>query len=154
MNSHRIFILLMLSFILISFKLADLNAQTPKNEIMNNTKKGGIVFFSTLKLEEISKFYIEEIGCELWLDQGACRILKHGNMLLGFCQGEEPDKDGVITFFYPEKEAVDTMYSELQNVAKHPPKMNPKFRIYHFYAEDPEGRAIEFQFFDHQLNEY
>src|SRR6056297_2588837 len=115
-----------------------------KSDMEKNTNiNGGIVFFATEKLDSVTDFYIEKIGCELWLDQGACKILKHGNMLFGFCKSDHVDKGAVITFFYPEKEMVDKMYSRMKNIAEDKPKMNPKFNIYHFYGLDPENRSIE-----------
>ncbi len=120
----------------------------------DTTKKGGIVFFKTNRLATLEDFYIEEIGCELWLDQGACKIFQHGNMLFGFCKSEEVDLEGTITFFYPDREQVDRMYQKLEDVALNPPKINEKFNIYNFYARDPEGHLIEFQSFNHELKPY
>lgn len=151
---NRILILLIVPLFFSSFNMNELKKEPLNDRFMKTQKNGGIIFFSTLKLEEVSQFYIQKVGCKLWLDQGACKILKHGNMLIGFCQGNEVDTQGVITFFYPEKDSVDRMYKKLKDVAKNPPKMNPKFNIYHFYGEDPEGRSIEFQFFNHELKEY
>lgn len=112
----------------------------------------GIVFLSTQKLKEIQDFYIERIGCQLWLDQGSCVILKYGNMLLGFCKGEEADRNGTITFFFKAKDDIDRMYEKFKDTVDSPPKENEKYRIYHFYAKDPEGRAIEFQCFLHAID--
>jgi hypothetical protein len=114
-------------------------------------KGSGIVFFGTTMLEEMKDFYIERVGCELWLDQGTCAILKFGNLLVGFCQSQEADLDTLITFFYEKKEDVDEIYEELKATARSAPKENTKYRIYHFYARDPEGRAIEFQSFLHPI---
>ncbi len=107
----------------------------------------GIIFFQTNKLENIINFYINKIGCELWLDQGDCKILKHGNMLLGFCERSEVDTNGIITFFYDNKEDVDSMYELLKECATDKPKVNLKYNIYNFFARDPENRKIEFQLF-------
>ncbi|MFW5785640.1 MAG: hypothetical protein ACOCYC_00230 [bacterium] len=147
----------------------------------------GIIFFKTEHLEEITTFYRTRIGMGLWLDQGGCRILRHGNMLLGFCAlsqesagtGGEPgsgdaagaggaggvgaeaaglnrngcaDTTGVITFFFPRTDEVDSAYRELADVAVSEPKHNKRYRIYHFYAKDPEGRDIEFQCFEHEID--
>ena len=120
----------------------------------DTTKKGGIVFFRTNNLSVLEDFYLQKIGCELWLDQGACKIFQHGNMLFGFCKSEEADQEGTITFFYPEREQVDHMYNKLEDIAQSPPKMNEKFNIYNFYARDPEGHLIEFQSFNHELKPY
>jgi penicillin V acylase-like amidase (Ntn superfamily) len=75
-------------------------------------------------------------------------------MLFGFCKSDHVDKESVITFFYPQKKQVDEMYKKMEYIAEEKPKMNPKFNIYHFYARDPEGRSIEFQYFDHELKDY
>ncbi|MEE4197950.1 MAG: VOC family protein [Bacteroidales bacterium] len=108
---------------------------------------GGIVFFKTQKLDEISTFYREKIGCTLWLDQGGCHILQFENMLIGFCRRKEVDYQGMITFYYPSQEEVNQMYRQLKDIALSEPKDNPDYKIYHFFAKDPEGRAIEFQYF-------
>jgi hypothetical protein len=115
-------------------------------------KGSGIIFFTTENLEKTKDFYISEVGCELWLDQESCFIFRYGNLLLGFCQGSEPDLGGTITFFYPEKNGVDRMYKKFKEKAHSPPRENPKFRIYHFYTQDPEGRAVEFQCFLHPID--
>ena len=121
---------------------------------MDSSKNGGIVFFRTTKLDRLASFYTDRVGCALWLDQGACKIFRHGNMLFGFCRADEADMQGVITFFYPSRKQVDSMYERFSSIAREEPKMNERFNIYHFYAEDPEGRLIEFQYFDHPLNPY
>jgi catechol-2,3-dioxygenase len=149
-NSSIFFIVLLLC----SFHVIKAQEQTKNTVMKHQQKNGGIVFLATQKLDSVTRFYTEKIGCELWLDQGACQILQHGNMLFGFCNSDRVDKEGVITFFYPSKEKVDKMYELLNEIALEKPKMNPKFRIYHFYATDPEGRSIEFQYFDHELKAY
>jgi nitroreductase len=89
---------------------------------------------------------------DVWLDQGGCIILQHGNMLLGFCQREETDREGVITFVYPNRECVERMHKLLGTRAKDQPKLNPVYRIYHFFTTDPDGRTLEFQSFEHPLS--
>jgi len=119
------------------------------------TKQGGIVFYKTNNLKELSKFYEDVVGCELWLDQGGCKIYKFGNMLVGFCQREGIAELGaLITFFYEDKSEVDRMYEKLKDKAAGKPKDNPAYRIYHFYAEDPDGRSIEFQYFWDEMKDY
>ncbi len=147
-------ILIFAVLLLLTSGLSHAQKQTKNTDMKQENKNGGIVFLATKNLDKVSEFYLNEVGCELWLDQGACKILKHGNMLLGFCESDHTDKEGVITFFYPDKSKVDEMYSKLKKIAEDKPKMNPKFHIYHFYAKDPEGRSIEFQYFDHELNQY
>ena len=115
-------------------------------------KMSGIIFFKTLMLEEIRKFYLDEVGCTLWLEQADCIIFKHGNMLFGFCTRDSADKEGMITFFYDNKEDVDHFYARFKDIAYSEPSYSDKYKIYQFFAHDPEGRAIEFQYFDHAVS--
>jgi hypothetical protein len=57
----------------------------------------------------------------------------------------------MITFFYPSREEVDRIFAELQDIASTDPAENQRYRIYQFFAADPEGRALEFQAFLHPL---
>ncbi|MDM7917149.1 MAG: nitroreductase family protein [Candidatus Eisenbacteria bacterium] len=111
----------------------------------------GIVFWKTTDREGIVRFYTERVGMERWLDQPDCSFLCHGNLILGFHQQPSADREGLITFFYPDRASVDRMYERLRDCAKSEPKANEKFSIYHFFASDPEGRSLEFQSFDHPL---
>lgn len=114
----------------------------------------GIVFLATKNIDRIKDFYIKRINMIVWLEQHDCIILRHGNLLLGFCQRNRIDKDGIITFFFREKSDVDKIYERLQDIAITEPKYNEKYKIYHFFAKDPEDRLIEFQHFRHHINPY
>ncbi len=114
----------------------------------------GLTFFRTKKPEEIVKFYVEEVGMKIWLEQSGCTLLKHGNFLLGFCGSDDVDTQGVITFFYDDRSKVNEMYRRFQEVATTEPKSNERYRIYNFFAKDPEGRTMEFQTFLHPLEPY
>jgi hypothetical protein len=48
---------------------------------------------------------------------------------------------------------VDRFYKKFKDLAEEPPKINERYRIYHFYARDPEGRRLEFQRFLHEIPE-
>jgi hypothetical protein len=112
----------------------------------------GIIFFKTQKLQELKVFYQEQVGCQLWMDQGDCLIFKFGNMLFGFCQRDKADLDTLITFFYEHKSEVDRMYKKFKQIAVSTPEQNKKYPIYNFFAHDPEGRMIEFQYFTNSIN--
>ena len=119
---------------------------------------GGLVFIKTRDLEKLARFYTESIGMKLWLEQPNIIILHHGNMILGFHQiqntdEQEPDLQGMFTFVYPSKKLVDDMYKELQDIADGKPRHNKRYKIYQFFAKDPEGRDLEFQAFLHPLKE-
>lgn len=111
----------------------------------------GIVFLKTAAFERVREFYLDRVGMTVWLEQPDIVILRHGNMLIGFHRQPEPDLAGLITFFYDRQEEVDEMYDRLRDIACAGPKENPRYRIYHFYTQDPEGRSIEFQQFLHPV---
>lgn len=114
----------------------------------------GIVFKKTKNLEQISKFYLNVIGMELWQDQNECKIFEKGNLQLGFCEGNQIDNDGIITFYYNNKKEVDQVYNKGDLKIIEEPKINEKFNIYQFFAEDPEGRILEFQTFLHNIKPF
>ncbi len=125
-----------------------------KREIKSENKRvqkeagvSGIVFFQTRKLKELREFYTTRVGATVWMDQGDCLILRKGNFLFGFCQRDKADLDALMTFFFDKKEKVDQAYEELKGIAMSPPVMHKKYPIYNFFARDPEGRMIEFQYF-------
>ena len=111
----------------------------------------GIVFMTTNDLQKTTEFYLM-IGAKIWIDQGDCIIFKHDNFLFGFCKRKTIYSGWLLTFFYQTKEEVDEMYSKLSDKAVSKPIMNEKYRIYQFYAKDPEGRDIEFQTFLHKID--
>jgi hypothetical protein len=112
---------------------------------------GGIVFLKTKSLEIVRDFYISRTGMSIWLNQGKCVILRNGNLLLGLCQANEAETSGMITFFYQTKAEVNAMYEGFKESATHFPAVEDEFRIYQFFANDPEGRMLEFQTFLHAL---
>lgn len=86
-----------------------------------------------------------------WLDQEGIAILRHENMLIGFQRSDRADTDTLLTFFYPRREDVDTAYDRFREIALDEPREKPQFRIYNFFARDPDDRMIEFQAFLHDL---
>ena len=111
----------------------------------------GIVFLRTEDLKRIVGFYTDLVGMSVWLEQPGITILRHENLLIGFQQHSTSDIAGVVTFFYPARSQVDGMSEVLRGVATGPPRTNEHYRIYQFFARDPDGRLIEFQQFLHDL---
>jgi len=110
----------------------------------------GIVFYRTANREQTVEFYTERLGFEEWLEQdGGCTILRRENLLLGFCDGEQTENEGIVTVVVESREAVDDIYDSLSDIAEHPPEENDAFDIYQFFAEDPDGRTVEVQTFLH-----
>jgi 8-oxo-dGTP pyrophosphatase MutT (NUDIX family) len=120
---------------------------------------GGLIFLKTNIRNTLVDFYAQRIGMSPWLEQPNISIMKHGNMILGFHQITKksdmghPDLHGMITFVYPSTEQVDEMYQKLLDIADGKPRYNDRYRIYQFFAYDPEGRNLEFQAFLHPLME-
>lgn len=114
----------------------------------------GIIFFKTRKLEVIHHFYHVTLGMEVWLQQVNGYIYKQGNLLLGFIQADEAEKEGIITIFNQDKEVIEQAYEKYKTLVTQPLKTNEKYNIYHFYIKDPEGRKVEFQTFLHPLASY
>lgn len=111
----------------------------------------GIVFYQTERRDQVVEFYTETLHFETWLEQEAgCTILKRENLLIGFCDGQKTESEGIVTIAVDSRETVDSLYERLEERARHPPEKNDAFDIYQFFAEDPDGRAVEIQTFLHE----
>ena len=114
----------------------------------------GIVFYATENHDAVVDFYRETMGADVRLEQPDCTILRYDNLLFGFCARDRTDDCGILTFVYPDRDAVDDAYAELSRVidadAIEEPHENERYDIYQFFAEDPDGRTVECQAF---LNE-
>jgi hypothetical protein len=109
----------------------------------------GIVFFRTERLAEVVEFYTETVGAEVWLEQPDCTILEAGDFRFGFCERDGAETDGILTFVVDSRERVDEVYDRLARSADEGPRYNERYEIYQFFAEDPEGRTVEVQSFEH-----
>jgi nitroreductase len=114
----------------------------------------GLIFLPTSDLSATLQFYESKLGMEIWLEQGDCAVLQHGNLLLGFCERNVEPFNGIITLFYETREEVDAIYQSLRDIAEGAPKETEAYKIYHFFARDLEDRRIEFQTFLHELSPY
>lgn len=108
---------------------------------------GGIVFFRTENRESVVEWYTETVGADVWLEQPGCTILSFEGFRFGFCDGEETEDNGILTFVYDEEAAVDAMHEQLGDAADEEPHVNERYDIYQFFASDPDGRTAEFQTF-------
>ena len=122
---------------------------------MNNFTSA-ITFLQTEDLQKTTEFYTEIMKCPIIVDQGQCKIFQiTKESYIGFCSHEflENEQKGIcFTFVCNSKEEVDEWYQILKekNVkVKEPPKENEKFKIYNFFANDPNGLLIEVQYFLH-----
>lgn len=116
-----------------------------------------ITFIYTTDLQKSAEFYENQIGLQLWRDQGTCRIYHiSAQGYLGICQTngdskgkvEDVQQDNIILTLITEH--VDEWYKTLTTNGvkfEHPPSANPKFNIYHCFLRDPNGYLIEIQRF-------
>ena len=111
----------------------------------------GIVFFATTQRPRVVDFYMDRLDFDLWLEQEGCTILRRENLLLGFCDGDHPDTDGIVTIVVDSMGAVETLHTRLVDIANGDPVENERFDIYHFFGTDPDGRSIEIQTFLHDI---
>lgn len=107
----------------------------------------GIIFYGTGDLEKLRSFYCRQLGLAVVLEQADCLLLQQGNLALGFCTRAEVETAGIICFVLVSETQVDEMYHTLKATAENPPGKNERYGIYHFFARDPEGRRLEFQYF-------
>ncbi|MBU0956498.1 MAG: VOC family protein [Spirochaetes bacterium] len=113
----------------------------------------GMTFFYTADMVAIDAFYGQKLGAQLWLDQGSCHIYRKDDFLFGFCPREKAvTTDQILTFFYPERSQVDQQYRAYRDLALAEPLYNERFNIYHFFIKDPEGRLVEFQHFEADID--
>ena len=107
----------------------------------------GIVFFRTERHDEVVAFY-RDLDASVWREQPDCTILEAGSFRFGFCDREDADTEGIVTFVYEDRTGVDEVYERLRDRADDEPRFNETYDIYQFFAADPEGRTVEFQTFE------
>lgn len=112
----------------------------------------GIVFFGSEQYESVASFYTELVGADVWVEQSACTILQYDNLLFGFCDSDESETAGILTFVTDDRAGVDEFYDRFESRAESEPTVNEEYDIYQFFAADPEGRTMEFQTFLHDVD--
>lgn len=113
-----------------------------------------IVFLPTLDLRATEEFYAERLGLVLVTRQPGCTIFRWtGCAYVGFCQKEQvpqPTESVCLTLTCSH---LDDLYRWLQSQGVEtdgPPRHNPRYSIWQFFARDPNGYTLEFQRFDHE----
>lgn len=114
---------------------------------------GFIVFLGVTDFSKVHRFYSDILNCPLVIDQGTCRIYQiSSKAFVGFCLHLDVKTDPtvrtpILTLVTTE---VDEAYVRIVSNGFHvdgPPRLNPKYNIYHFFAWDPEGYTVEVQEF-------
>lgn len=108
-----------------------------------------ITFLRVADIDRSHGFYAEGLGLPLVLDQGGCRIYRlNEGAYLGLCERDQPGSSGVVVTIVTGK--VDAWYNRFAAAGAEiegQPQDNPDYRIYHFFARDPDGHLLEVQRF-------
>jgi len=108
-----------------------------------------ITFLRVADFERSHAFYADGLGLVLVLDQGGCRIYQLTDAsYLGVCEREDSGSSNVIVTIVTHD--VAGWYERLTSAGADVdglPRDNPDYRIYHFFATDPDGHLIEVQRF-------
>lgn len=111
----------------------------------------GITFLPVRDLDATRVFYVQKLGLREVLDQGACAIFEvKPGCFWGFCNHFEPMADPNRVILTLVTEFVDEVYEDFVKKSISTdckPRLNERFQIYHFFAEDPDGYRIEVQQF-------
>lgn len=111
-----------------------------------------ITFIYVSDLEQAARFYGNVIGLKQVLDQGGCLIFQvTPTSFLGACtlRPEHVGVAGALVTFVTED--VDIWHERLVEAGATiltEPAHNDTFKIYNFFAEDPDGNRFEVQRFD------
>lgn len=112
-----------------------------------------VTFLAVNDLKNSASFYEDQLGLELVLDQGTCRIYRVSrDGFLGICEGSEmmePSPDAAIVTLVSQD--VDGWYKRLMAkgiVFEKAPTENTQYNIYHCFLRDPDGHLLEIQRFN------
>jgi catechol 2,3-dioxygenase-like lactoylglutathione lyase family enzyme len=114
-----------------------------------------IPFYPVQDLSATRDFYQRELGLELERDEARCLIFRAAGGYLGFClhDGARPSHEGLtLSLVAPD---VDTVYQRLRSLGVEielSPRRNEHYRIYHFFARDPDGYRLEVRHFIEPLH--
>ena len=108
-----------------------------------------ITFLRVSDIERSHTFYAGGLGLDLVLDQGGCRIYRiTDTSYLGVCVRDTAGSSGVVYTIVTDD--VDGWHRRFTNAGAEvdgPPRDNAEYRIYHFFANDPDGHLLEVQRF-------
>jgi catechol 2,3-dioxygenase-like lactoylglutathione lyase family enzyme len=110
-----------------------------------------ITFLPVRDLDATHRFYHEVLELPLVIEQSGCRVYRTvGSAYLGFCRREEVNvaKHVIATFVTDDVDGWHRRLVEHGVETDGPPRHNPTYALYHFFARDPDGWAVEVQRFD------
>lgn len=129
--------------------LAVLGARKWHSRPMNLTANSSITFLKVADLERSHRFYSEILDLRMVLDQGSCRIYRlAGDAFIGVCQRDvSGDTNVIVTFVTDDVDAWHQRMVDAGVSVDGDPRDNAEYRIYQFFATDPDGHTIEVQRF-------
>jgi catechol 2,3-dioxygenase-like lactoylglutathione lyase family enzyme len=108
-----------------------------------------ITFLKVADLDRSSAFYGDGLGLTLVLDQGGCRIYSlTDSAFLGVCERPgEHASNVMVTFVSDDVAGWHERFVAAGADVDGPPRDNNDYRIFHFFATDPDGHTLEVQRF-------
>lgn len=113
-----------------------------------------LCFYPTSDLEATARFYTEIIGLTITMKNETQCVLSTAKGNIGFVNyGDGILADGhvCISFNCESRKAVDCEYERIRNLGhsvRTTPAEHPRFPVYSFFLEDPNGYTVEFQKID------
>ena len=122
------------------------------NSVKNPDLEIQITWVYCSNLETSHRFYGESLGLPLLRDEDSARIYKTtAGAAIGVCRAFEDrivePRGGMISLVTDDVDGWYKRLSETGVTTRGAPHVLEKFRIYTFFAEDPDGYVIEFQQF-------
>ncbi len=108
-----------------------------------------ITFLKVADLEASSAFYGDGLRLTMVLDQGGCRIFAlTDSAFLGVCERPgEAASNVMVTFVSEDVIGWHERFVAAGAAVDGPPRDNADYRIFHFFATDPDGHTLEVQRF-------
>ena len=109
-----------------------------------------VTFLLVTDLARSTTFYRDQLGLEIVLDQGDCRILRvTDTAFVGICErrGERDTETILLTLVTDDVDGVHKTLAEAGVECEKEPQLNPTYNVYHAFYRDPDGFLVEVQRF-------
>lgn len=113
-----------------------------------------LCFYPTSDLEATARFYTKIIGLTVAMENETQCVFSTQKGNIGFVNYEDgilADGHICISFNCESREEVDREYERIRKMGhsvRTTPAKHPRFPVYSFFLEDPNGYTVEFQKID------